>query len=299
MKTTGDKKRKSSDDITSNEGGDKKHDITSNEGDKKRKSPDDSTSNEGQHWLRLVNDPSILNSYIDKLGFDTSLYELTDVLSPESWAQAMIPQPVAAVIMFYPLTDVQLEHHRMEHVSPASDDVWFIKEHIENACGTIALLHALLNLPVLLRTVVIRPDSWLHSFNRDCPVSLSPATKSERLEGDSTIKMLHDMAARDESNQASLDNFNDEVDTHYVALVHDNNRGHYVALVHVNGGLYELDGRKEGPIRHCDTTQETLLKDACKVVENFMKHDPHEMRFSILALVPKNILVLSPKMTSK
>ena len=130
-------------------------------------------------------------------------------------------------------------------------------------------------------------------------VSFSPATKSERLEGDSTIKMLHDMAAHDESNQASLDNFNDEVDTHYVALVHDNNRGHYVALVHVNGGLYELDGRKEGPIRHCDTAQETLLKDACKVVENFMKRYPHEMRFSILALVPKNILVLSPKMTSK
>ena len=126
-----------------------------------------------------MNDPSILNSYIDKLGFDTSLYELTDVLSPESWAQAMIPQPVAAVIMFYPLTDVQLEHHRMEHVSPASDDVWFIKERIPNACATIASLHALMNLPVLLRAVAFQPDSWLYSFSHECPLSLSPVAKAE------------------------------------------------------------------------------------------------------------------------
>jgi hypothetical protein len=99
------KKRKSSDDSTSNEG-DIKHkssdDRTSNEGDKKRKGSDhDSMShNEEQHF--------ILNSYIDKLG-NTSLYKFGDIRSHETWAQAMIPQPVAAVIVLYPLSDYQLE----------------------------------------------------------------------------------------------------------------------------------------------------------------------------------------------
>jgi hypothetical protein len=86
---------------TSNEGNIKhksSDDRTSNEGDKKRKSSDDSMSNnEGEH--------SILNLYIDKLGFDTSLYKFRDIHSHETWAQAMISQPVAAVIMLYPLSD--------------------------------------------------------------------------------------------------------------------------------------------------------------------------------------------------
>ena len=37
----------------------------------------------------------------------------------------------------------------------------------------------------------------------------------------------------------------------------------------------------------CDTTQETLLEDACEVVEKIMKCDPNEWCFSIMALVPK------------
>ena len=110
---------------------------------------DTSTSTKRQCWFPLESNPSLMNSYIAKIGFDTSLYDLTDVFSTESWALDMIPQPVASVIMLYPLTDVQEEHRRSEQVSPApDDDVWFIKQRIGNACGTtIGLLHALLNAP--------------------------------------------------------------------------------------------------------------------------------------------------------
>ena len=37
---------------------------------------------------------------------------------------------------------------------------------------------------------------------------------------------------------------------------------HFVALVHVDGGLYELDGRKNTAVRHGDTTAESLLADS-------------------------------------
>ena len=63
--------------------------------------------------------------------------------------------------------------------------------------------------------------------------------------------------------------------------------GHFITMVHINRGLYELDGRKDGPVRHGDTTQVTLLEDACKVVKKIMKRDPNEWHFSIMALVPK------------
>jgi ubiquitin carboxyl-terminal hydrolase L3 len=84
------------------------------------------------------------------------------------------------------------------------------------------------------------------------------------------------MVALEKSNQAYLDICNGKV------------MYHYVAFVHVNGKLYELDGQKEGPIRHCETMQMTLLKDAYEVVENFKKRDPHEMGYPILALAKRN-----------
>lgn len=226
-----------------------------------------STSSERQCWLPLSNDTDLLNSYMYKIGFDTSLYKLTYVFE-----LSRIPQPVAAVILLYPLTDVQKEYHKREQAPLAPDDVWFIKERIGNACGTIALLHAIFNAPEGLRSATIHPDSWLHSFYQACPLFLPTSAKAAQLEGDSTIKTLHNEAATDASNQTSP--YSGETISHYVALVH------------VNGGLYELDGHKKGPVRHGNTSQETLLEDAWKVVKQFMDRDPDEIRFTVMALAP-------------
>jgi ubiquitin carboxyl-terminal hydrolase L3 len=235
----------------------------------------DNSVNKEQRWFPLESNPELMNRYIASLGFDTTHYALTDVFSTESWALDMIPQPVAAVVMLYPLTDVQNEHARTEETSTTDKDVWFIKQRIGNACGTIGLLHALRNAPEPLRDISIQSGSWLSSFYSDCPATLSPIAKAERLESDETIRTLHDKATSDESNQTSRGSLDDKLNVHFVALVH------------VNGGLYELDGRKDGPVRHGDTTKKTLLQDACKVVDTFMKRDPTEMRFTILALAPK------------
>lgn len=46
----------------------------------------------------------------------------------------------------------------------------------------------------------------------------------------------------------------------------------------MDGVLYELDGRKEGPVPHGPTSSATLLQDACAVVKQFMDRDPGELR---------------------
>jgi ubiquitin carboxyl-terminal hydrolase L3 len=214
----------------------------------------------------------IQNKYITKLGFDTTLYEFCDVFSTEEWAMDMIPQPVAAVIMLYPLTD-KLESARSEDNIDQNGEVWFIKQRIGNACGTIGLLHSLLNAPEPLNT--FQKDSWLETFQADCPKSLSPVEKAERLEKDEQVAKLHDQATSSEDNQTNRGNLDDDVDTHFIALVACQDK------------LYELDGRKDGPVLHGPTTPATLLKDACRVVQKFMERDPGEMRFTILALAPK------------
>jgi ubiquitin carboxyl-terminal hydrolase L3 len=221
-----------------------------------------------------------MNDYVNKLGFSSTatLYEFTDVFGIEDWALEMIPQPVAAVIMLYPLTEKQLAYEKERSSSsatatPTPGDVWFIKQRIGNACGTIGLLHALLNAPEPLNH--FQQDSWLQQFQHDCPAPLDPVRKAEILEGDETIANLHDQATSSEQNQTSRGSLEDDVITHFVALVCK------------HGALYELDGRKAGPVSHGPTSQATLLQDACRVVKEFMARDPDEIRFTILALAPK------------
>ena len=47
--------------------------------------------------------------------------------------------------------------------------------------------------------------------------------------------------------------------------------GHFITMVHVNRGLYELDGQIDRLVRHGDTTQETLLENACSCGEVYEK----------------------------
>ena len=81
-------------------------------------------------------------------GFDTSVHEFCYVFPTDDSLSFidMIPRPVASVIMLFPLTEKQKSFRSNDNIpSDSLDDVWFIKERIGNSCGTICLLHALLN----------------------------------------------------------------------------------------------------------------------------------------------------------
>lgn len=253
-----------------------------------------------QRWFPLESNPALLNTYISNLGFDSSIYKFYDVYSTEEWALSMIPQHAVAVLMLYPLTDAQLkfqetEEKEIKESNKSSEEdatkgggnaadgtvsttttppVWHMKQRIGNACGTIGVLHALANIPQTLREVAISPQSWLGKFYSSCSSELDPMAKAEILEGDGEIEKMHDSATESAANQTARGGLDDAIITHFVALVT------------VDGGLYEMDGRKNGPIRHGDTTEENFLGDACKVVEQFMKRDPGELRFTIMALAP-------------
>ncbi len=228
-----------------------------------------------QKWFPLESNPQLINDYLQTLGVDMSLYEFVDVFSTDDWALDMIPQPVAAVLLLYPLTETitQKESEAMLDEESMQDQVWFIKQRIGNACGTIGLLHAIMNTPEAIR--IFESDSWIAKFAEDCPIPLSPLAKAERLEGDRDIAKLHDAATISETNATRRGNLEDKIVTHFAALVH------------VQGQLYELDGRHASPIRHGPTTQSALLKDACNVIKKIMERDPSETRFAITTLAPK------------
>lgn len=66
---------------------------------------------------------------------------------------------------------------------------------------------------------------------------------------------------------------------------------HFVAFVHKDGCLYELDGRRAGPINHGPTNPENLLKSAAVVCRQRMARDPAENRFTMVALTTGEVQV--------
>jgi ubiquitin carboxyl-terminal hydrolase L3 len=241
-----------------------------------------------QKWFPLESNPVLINKYIEAMGFGTELYQFCDVYSTEEWALEMIPAPVAAVVLLYPLTAVQLQHEKKEEeeqeVAAADsdkntgNDVWFMKQRIGNACGTVGILHSLLNAGPTVLDASLRSDSWLAQF-RDATASIDSDAihKAELLENDPIISTMHDTATSDAANATDRGQIDD----------HDNLITHFIALVRVNGKLYECDGRKKSPICHGPCPLPTdLLPTAITVIQKFMARDPDEMRFTIMALAP-------------
>ena len=104
-----------------------------------------------KHWLPLESNPDVINKYISEMGLDTKKTMFYDVMSTEDWALEMIPKPVFAVLMLFPV-GTQSEEHRLQEAEKikndgqlCSENVYYMKQTVGNACGTVGLLHAIGN----------------------------------------------------------------------------------------------------------------------------------------------------------
>ncbi|KAJ8404620.1 hypothetical protein AAFF_G00334830 [Aldrovandia affinis] len=222
---------------------------------------------EGQRWLPLEANPDFLR----QLGLEPS-WQFGDVYGMDPELLGMVPRPVCAVLLLFPVTD-KYESFRMEEEAKIKSqgqevrpEVYFMKQTIGNACGTIGLIHAVANNQARLD---FEPDSALKKFLLQSS-SLSPEEKATFLEKDESIRVTHESSAQEGQTEApSLD---EKVDLHFIAFVN------------VGGCLYELDGRKPFPIAHGKTTEDNFLEDATEVCQRFMARDPDELRFTVVAL---------------
>lgn len=142
------------------------------------------------------------------------------------------------------------------------------KQTVGNACGTVGILHSVANASSLTGGSVELPaDGWFSQFLART-AEMDADARAVALEDDQDIEEAHEDTAQQGQSQVVA-----QVETHFVAFVHR------------NGGLFEMDGRKEFPIYHGSTSAETLLADACAVIKaEFMDKDPGELRFTITAL---------------
>lgn len=228
------------------------------------------------NWLPIESNPDVMNDYAQKLGWPIESYRFHDILALEDWALAMVPQPVLAVMMLFPIKEASEKHKTEEHESivangqVVSPSVYFAKQVVANACGTIGLLHACINASGTTGgPVALDPACWLSRFYSRT-MSLDSDGRAEQLGEDKELEGAH----------------TEQVAAGQSAVV-DDTWNHFVCFVQKEGCLYELDGRKSFPINHgpCGGPgQPDLLNASADVIRAFMARDPQEVRFTMVAL---------------
>ncbi|KAJ3412834.1 Ubiquitin carboxyl-terminal hydrolase isozyme L3 [Chytridiales sp. JEL 0842] len=212
-------------------------------------------------WLPLESNPEVMNEYIKKLGVSTSL-AFADVWALDEEMLQFVPRPVAAVMLLFPVTPKYEEFRKSEEDrlkkegQIVSDKLYFTKQTIGNACGTIGLIHALAN-----NLDVVDIGNGVLKKILDKGANKTPTERAELLEKEGEeLAKIHDESSQ--QGQTAAPERGEEVDLHFVAFVK------------VDGALYEMDGRKPFPINHGEC--EDLLLGAAKVIQGFIDREPGE-----------------------
>lgn len=223
-----------------------------------------------------------MSSLLHKLGLSPTL-QFHDVFSiDDPDLLAFVPRPAYALLLVFPVS-ATYEKFRHEEDQGRSDyegsgegeEVVWYKQTIGNACGLIGLLHGVSNGPAKAQ---IQADSDLDTLITQA-VPLKPRERATLLEETPSLETAHQEAAG--LGDTAAPPADDDVDLHYVCFVKSEKNGH----------LWELDGRRKGPLDRGELkAEEDVLSQSAldKGVRAFLKREEAagggELRFSLIVL---------------
>ncbi|ELU44610.1 ubiquitin carboxyl-terminal hydrolase, family 1 domain-containing protein [Rhizoctonia solani AG-1 IA] len=231
-------------------------------------------------WIPLESNPEV--SWSGKLGLTTKLFGFSDVYGLDPELLAMVPSPSKAVVLLFPITDATEQKRKddderlAKEAQPDIDPTLiYIKQtvRISNACGTIGLLHAILN-----SDIVLTPGSPLAQFIDLCK-GRTPEERGKLLEETTLFAKAHiDAATSGQSAVPAPDRL--DTDLHFTCFVIA------PSPETKEKRLIELDGRRAGPIDHGPSEQDKLLEDVAKIVKERYISVSSSINFSMLSLGP-------------
>ena len=102
------------------------------------------------HWVPLESNPDVINKYLLKLGLLPTV-QFCDVYGTDEGLLSMVPDPCHAFILLFPISENYLNFTKTEKIGKAPETLFFMKQTIGNACGTIGILHALSSIKSQLK----------------------------------------------------------------------------------------------------------------------------------------------------
>uniref|UniRef100_A0A7S2VUH0 Ubiquitin carboxyl-terminal hydrolase n=1 Tax=Norrisiella sphaerica TaxID=552664 RepID=A0A7S2VUH0_9EUKA len=235
-----------------------------------------------KNWLPLESDPGLVNNYMAKLGVDAKEWEFHDVFELNPQGMMHIPTPVLALMLLFPISEasekarVEEQKTLEEAKTKAPEGVYHIKQTVGNACGTIGVMHAVLNNT---NKIKLKETTFLAKFLASTK-NMDASARAKALEESKDLEVEHQVVARAGKTKANAREFANL---------------HFISFVAVNDVLYELDGRKSQPISHGPTSRAKFVDDALKVVNKFVAFSPKDRRFNVIVLAPKRKVWSAPQ----
>jgi ubiquitin carboxyl-terminal hydrolase L3 len=226
-----------------------------------------------------------MNPLASKLGLSSDLqfYDVYSLNDPD--LLSLIPRPVLALLVIIPMTpawhaDRQAEDaNKGEYTGKGEEEpvIWF-KQIIGHACGSIGLVHCLLNGPA---KEFIKPGSILAKLREEA-IPLGMAERAQRLYDSEEFEEAHQSVAELGDTAAPSAEEGDKLG------------GHFVAFLKEDGKLWELEGDRKGPISRGELEEgEDLLSEKAvslglgRVIELEKKAGGGSLGFSCIALARK------------
>ncbi|KAF3825754.1 hypothetical protein GH733_006581, partial [Mirounga leonina] len=121
--------------------------------------------------------------FLKQLGLHPN-WQFVDVYGMDPELLSMVPRPVCAVLLLFPITEkyevfrTEEEEKIKSQGQDVTSSVYFMKQTISNACGTIGLIHAIANNKDKMH---FESGSTLKKFLEES-VSMSPEERARYLE---------------------------------------------------------------------------------------------------------------------
>ncbi|KAF1994368.1 cysteine proteinase [Amniculicola lignicola CBS 123094] len=232
-------------------------------------------------FVVLENNPLVMNHLARALGLspELSFHDVLSLSDPD--LLAFIPRPVHALLVIIPMTATWREARTAEDQDKGeytgcgeSEPVIWFKQTIGNACGSIGLVHALLNSEA---SKYIEPGSTLDQIRKEALPKMM-AERADVLVDSEAFEIAHKEAAYMGDTKAP-DDGHDHLGQHFVAFVKGK-----------DGHLWELEGSRKGPLdRGLLAEDEDVLSAAAveKGLGRLMRIESEkggDLRFSAIAL---------------
>lgn len=225
-----------------------------------------------------------MNQLAAKLGLSSELqfYDVYSLDEPEHFAH--IPRPSLALLVIIPLTTAWDKDRKDEDAGKepyagfgSQEPVIWFKQTIGHACGSIGLLHSVINGPAV---DFIKPGSDLAAI-RDLAIPLDMTKRAEMLYNSEPFETAH----------KSVEQAGDS----YANPTIEREGGHFVSFVKSGGKLWELEGDRKGPLdRGSLADDEDVLSTRAldlgikRIIKLTADAGEENLQFSCIALAAKS-----------
>jgi len=227
-----------------------------------------------ERWEALESNPEVLTNFCHQMGV-TQAFQVVDVWGLDEDILGFVPQPAIAMVLLFPSKnpDGSRAREKLEVAKhDKSDQIYFLKQiegHLDNACGTIAMIHAILNNRSLLG-IEGSGEATLEKFYTETK-AMSPEERGKHLDTYQPIAQVHNSLL--DAGQSSR-------------VEGDKVCHHFVCVTAVGDDLVELDGAyNSGPNVVGKLEGKSLLMAAANFIKTKYINENPDGRFSLMALV--------------